>query len=96
VGDRLVDVTDPARRAATSGIVRAVACIIDLVQAHSSQTLLLVGHKTTTRLLTGVELAATIHDYLMEGLRHEYPWLVDAPIRVILVGHAERMSLIVL
>jgi len=40
---------------------------------------------------TGIELAATIHEYLVEGLFREYPWLVDAPMRVILVGRAERI-----
>jgi NADH dehydrogenase len=40
---------------------------------------------------TGVELAATIREYLMEGLFNEYPWLIDAPFRVILVGRAERI-----
>jgi NADH dehydrogenase len=40
---------------------------------------------------TGIELAAVIHEYLTEGLFYEYPWLVDAPIRVILVGRAERI-----
>jgi NADH:ubiquinone reductase (H+-translocating) len=40
---------------------------------------------------TGIELAATIHEYLTAGLLNEYPWLVDAPIRVILVGRAERI-----
>jgi NADH dehydrogenase len=40
---------------------------------------------------TGIELAATIHEYLIEGLFNEYPWLVDAPMRVILVGRAERI-----
>lgn len=43
-------------------IVRAVACIIDLVQAHSGQTLLLVGHQTTTRLLIGHLLNMSLHD----------------------------------
>ncbi|TMC17398.1 MAG: NAD(P)/FAD-dependent oxidoreductase [Chloroflexi bacterium] len=40
---------------------------------------------------TGVELAAIIQDYLMAGLFDEYPWLVEAPIRVIVVGRAERL-----
>jgi broad specificity phosphatase PhoE len=43
-------------------IVRAVACIIDLVQAHSGQTLLLVSHKTTIRLLIGHLLNMSLHD----------------------------------
>jgi NADH dehydrogenase len=40
---------------------------------------------------TGVELAAIIHDYITIGLFKEYPWLVEAPIRVILAGRAERV-----
>jgi len=40
---------------------------------------------------TGIELAAVIHDYLTTGLFEEYPWLVDAPIRVIVVGRAKRV-----
>jgi NADH dehydrogenase len=40
---------------------------------------------------TGVELAAIIHDYIITGLFGEYPWLADAPIRVIVVGRAERV-----
>ena len=40
---------------------------------------------------TGIELAAIIHDYLTAGLFAEYPWLVDAPIRVIVVGRAGRI-----
>lgn len=40
---------------------------------------------------TGVELAATIHDYLHAGLMAEYPWLTDEPIRVIVAGRADRL-----
>lgn len=40
---------------------------------------------------TGVELAAVIHDYLTTGLFYEYPWLVNAPMRVITVGRAARV-----
>ncbi|MFL5624683.1 MAG: NAD(P)/FAD-dependent oxidoreductase [Ktedonobacteraceae bacterium] len=40
---------------------------------------------------TGVELAAIIHDYLITGLFREYPWLVDAPVRIIVVGRPERV-----
>ncbi len=40
---------------------------------------------------TGVELAATIHDYLTVGLFAEYPWLADTPPRIVVVGRAERL-----
>ncbi len=40
---------------------------------------------------TGVELAAIIHDYIVTGLFSEYPWLADAPVRVVVVGRAERV-----
>jgi NADH dehydrogenase len=40
---------------------------------------------------TGVELAAIIHDYITTGLFGEYPWLADAPVRVVVVGRAERI-----
>lgn len=40
---------------------------------------------------TGVGLAAIIHDYILTGLFGEYPWLEDAPIRVIVVGRPERV-----
>jgi NADH dehydrogenase len=40
---------------------------------------------------TGIELAAIIHDYIITGLFREYPWLADAPLRVIVVGRAERI-----
>ena len=39
---------------------------------------------------TGVELAATIHDYIT-SLFGEYPWLADAPIHVVVVGRPERV-----
>lgn len=37
---------------------------------------------------TGVELAAVIHDYLHNGLFAAYPWLADAPTRIVLVERA--------
>jgi NADH:ubiquinone reductase (H+-translocating) len=40
---------------------------------------------------TGVELAATIHDYVTEGLFTTYPWLADAPVRVVLVERLARL-----
>lgn len=40
---------------------------------------------------TGVELAATIHDYLHAGLFREYPWLADASVRIVVVGRSERV-----
>ncbi len=40
---------------------------------------------------TGVELAAIIHDYIVSGLFREYPWLQDASIRIIVIGHADRV-----
>lgn len=40
---------------------------------------------------TGIELAATIRDYLSAGLFAEYPWLADAPVRIVVVGRADRL-----
>lgn len=40
---------------------------------------------------TGVELAAIIHDYLATGLFRAYPWLADAPIRIVVIGRSERV-----
>jgi NADH dehydrogenase len=40
---------------------------------------------------TGTELAAIVHDYLLTGLFGTYPWLADAPVRVVIVGRAERI-----
>lgn len=40
---------------------------------------------------TGIELAATIHDYLHEGLLAEYPWLTHEPIRIVVVGRADQL-----
>jgi NADH dehydrogenase len=40
---------------------------------------------------TGVELAATIREYLVDGLFRRYPWLVDAPVRIVLIGRADRL-----
>jgi len=39
---------------------------------------------------TGVELAATILNFLQVGLLAEYPWLADEPPRVVVVGRAQR------
>ncbi len=40
---------------------------------------------------TGVELAATIHEYLTHGLLAAYPWLADERPRVIVAGRADRL-----
>ncbi len=40
---------------------------------------------------TGCELAATINDYLRRGLLKEYPWLVTASPRVVVVEQAPRL-----
>lgn len=40
---------------------------------------------------TGVEVAATIQDYLASGLLAEYPWLADEPFKVVVVGRADRL-----
>lgn len=40
---------------------------------------------------TGVEVAATIHDYLNSGFLAEYPWLAGERFRVVVVGRAERL-----
>ncbi len=40
---------------------------------------------------TGVELAATIYDYLVDGLYKRYPWLNDSKTRIVLIGRAERL-----
>lgn len=40
---------------------------------------------------TGIELAATIHDYLLSGLLREYPWLSDEAVRIVVVGRADRL-----
>jgi NADH dehydrogenase len=40
---------------------------------------------------TGVELAATIRDYLEVGLLSEYPWLAGEQPRVVVVGRADRL-----
>ena len=40
---------------------------------------------------TGVELAATIRDYLEVGLLTEYPWLASERPRVVVVGRADRL-----
>src|SRR5919107_1516819 len=40
---------------------------------------------------TGVELAATIRNFLQFGLLAEYPWLADEPPRVVVVGRAQRL-----
>lgn len=41
---------------------------------------------------TGVEVAATVADYLRSGLLSEYPWLADAPFRVVVVGRSDRLA----
>jgi NADH dehydrogenase len=40
---------------------------------------------------TGVELAATIHVYLTDALLAAYPWLADVPVRVVVIGRADRV-----
>lgn len=40
---------------------------------------------------TGIELAAVISTYLRGGLFREYPWLANAPVRVVVVGRANRL-----
>ena len=40
---------------------------------------------------TGVELAATIRNFLQAGLLAEYPWLADEQPRVVVVGRAQRL-----
>ncbi len=40
---------------------------------------------------TGVELAATIHEYLTNGLLAAYPWLADERPRVIVAGRNDRL-----
>src|SRR5215204_5577397 len=40
---------------------------------------------------TGVELAATILNFLQVGLLAEYPWLADEQPRVVVVGRAQRL-----
>jgi len=40
---------------------------------------------------TGVELAATIRNFLQFGLLAEYPWLADERPRVVVVGRAQRL-----
>ena len=40
---------------------------------------------------TGIELAATILDYLEVGLLAQYPWLANERPRVVVVGRAERL-----
>jgi NADH dehydrogenase len=40
---------------------------------------------------TGVELAATIRVYLADALLAAYPWLADVPIRVVVIGRADRV-----
>src|SRR6476646_3336639 len=39
---------------------------------------------------TGVELAATIHSYLVGGMFARYPWLASEALRIVVVGHAPR------
>lgn len=40
---------------------------------------------------TGVELAATINEYLKAGLFARYPWLQEEPAKVVLIGRDERL-----
>lgn len=40
---------------------------------------------------TGVELAATIREYLTDGLFAAYPWLHHEPARVVLVSRSDRL-----
>lgn len=40
---------------------------------------------------TGIELAATIRDYLRVGLLAAYPWLADEEPRIVVVGRAKRL-----
>ena len=40
---------------------------------------------------TGIELAATIHDYIWSGLLAKYPWLIDSAVRILVVGRADRL-----
>jgi NADH dehydrogenase len=40
---------------------------------------------------TGVELAATIHSYLVGGMFARYPWLRSEALRIVVVGHASRL-----
>ena len=40
---------------------------------------------------TGVELAATIHEYITNGLLAAYPWLARERPRVVLIGRNERV-----
>ena len=40
---------------------------------------------------TGVELAATIHSYLVGGMFARYPWLASEALRIVVVGHAPRL-----
>lgn len=40
---------------------------------------------------TGVELAATIYEYLSDGLYKHYPWLNDSMTRIVLIGRSDRL-----
>lgn len=40
---------------------------------------------------TGIELAATIHDYIKAGVLEKYPWLTTNSIRIVIVGRADRL-----
>ena len=40
---------------------------------------------------TGVELAATIHEYIQRGLLARYPWLVTTPLRIIVIQRQPRL-----
>ena len=41
---------------------------------------------------TGTELAATMNDFARHAMEKEYPWLVDDPIRVVVVEAENRLS----
>lgn len=40
---------------------------------------------------TGIELAATVHAYLVNGLFARYPWLANMSVRIVIIGRAERL-----
>lgn len=40
---------------------------------------------------TGIELAAIVYDYLRSGLYRAYPWLVNEPVRIVVIGRSERV-----
>ena len=40
---------------------------------------------------TGIEVAATIHEYVTTALLGAYPWMTDTPVRIVVVGRADRL-----